>query len=456
MFKKSLLYVPAALLFLILPCAVSASTGGENDITHAVALFVLQLAVILAAAKIGGEICERFLKQPAVLGELMSGVAIGPFALGHLIHLPYFGSLFPMPQSKTVLVPVSVELYAFAQLAAVILLFMAGLETDLNRFLRYGFKATIIAIGGVIAPFVLGDWATVAFGLVDSYMAPEALFVGAIMTATSVGITARVLSDIGKLDTPEGVTVLAGAVVDDVLGILILAVVVAVTKMETSGGSISAGEIAIIGAKAVGFWLVVTGGGILLAGKIEKMLKKFKSSGSLIALGLSLCFLVSAAAEAFGLAMIIGAYSIGLALSKTEMAHDLEHALAPIYQFTVPAFFCVMGMMVNIPAMQGALIFGIALTLLAIVSKIGGCGLPAMAVGFNTIGAVRIGIGMLPRGEVALIVAGVGLAAGVIDAKIFGVAIMMTLITTLISPVFLVPLFKNEKSGLRKKVQQNT
>lgn len=442
------------LTFFLLSSSASASaTAAEgHDIVHAAAKFVLQLSFILLAAKVGGEICERFLKQPAVLGELVSGVIIGPFALGGLLNLPYFGAIFPVPDSLSG-VPVSTELYAFAQLAAVILLFMSGLETDLRQFLRYGLKATIIALGGVITPFVLGAWGTVVFGLAKSFMDPVALFVGATMTATSVGITARVLSDIKKLDTPEGVTILAGAVVDDVLGILVLAIVVSLSKVSAIGGEVSTAAIVKIGLKAVLFWLGVTGLGILFAEKIEKIFRKFTTSGSLVMLGLFLCFLISAIAEAFGLAMIIGAYSIGLALSETKMAKDLEHTMTPIYQFMVPVFFCVMGMLVNVEAMGGTLLFGIVLTILAIISKIFGCGLPALTVGFNLRGASRIGIGMLPRGEVALIVAGVGLANQVISQEIFGVSILMTLVTTLLAPIFLVKLFASGQSGLKAKTE---
>jgi Kef-type K+ transport system membrane component KefB len=298
----------------------------EHGITAIITKLVFQLSVIIFAAKVAGELCERYLKQPGVLGELAIGMAIGPYALGGLISLPLIGVLFSGAHGAGASnIPVSTELYAIAQIAAVILLFMAGLETDLNQFIRYGGSAAAVAVGGVIFPFVLGAWGTVLFGLAESFKDPEALFMGAIMTATSVGITARVLRDIGKLDTPEGVTILGGAVVDDVLGILILAIVVSIAQ----SGSFSLAKLGIIGIKAVGFWLGLTVTGILLAKKISSFLFSFRSGGAIVALALALAFLASALAEMFGLAMIIGAYSMGLALSDSPVKETLERRSWP-------------------------------------------------------------------------------------------------------------------------------
>ena len=423
--------------------------GEENhDIIHMITKLVMQLFVILLAAKIGGEICVRYLKQPSVLGELVMGMLIGPYALGHFISIPGLGILFSLPAPGT-LIPVSVELYSIAQIAVIILLFIAGLETDFKQFMKYAFPATIIAIGGVVFPFFFGAWATMVFiPDVTSIFDVRALFMGAIMTATSVGITARVLSDIGKLNTPEGVTILAGAVVDDVIGILILAVVVGLAK---SGGHVSGGEVAIIGVKAVGVWLGIMIIGLLLSKQIEKLLNWFKSEGAVVAVAMSFCFLASAVAELFGLAMIIGAYAFGLALSTREISKKLIHALEGVNQFLVPVFFVVMGMLVDFGAMSNAVTFGIVVSILAIIGKVFGCGIPALGVGFNIRGGWRVGMGMLPRGEVALIVAGVGLASGAVGLDIFGVSVMMTMVTTLMAPIFLVPLFKSGGPGTKEK-----
>lgn len=416
------------------------ASGGEG--VQAVALLVLQIAFILAAAKIVGEITERYLKQPSVLGELVAGMIIGPYALGG-ISIGSIGPLFPVHGT----IPVSDSLYALSEIAAIILLFMAGLETNLQQFFKYGLPATAIAIGGVIFPFAFGASLTAIWGITDAWTHPVALFMGSIMVATSVGITARILSDIGKLATPEGVTIIASAVVDDVLGILILAIVISIA----SSGTISAASLAIITVKAVGFWLVLTTVGILSSKKIAAMLRWFNTPGAAMCMALSLCFICAAMAQYFGLAMIIGAYVAGLALSSTQIAHHLNESLEPVYNFLVPIFFVVMGMMVNFKAMIPMLWFGIMISILAIISKVAGCGLPAMAVGFNKIGAFRIGIGMLPRGEVALIVASLGISHAIIPQDIYGVAVMMTFVTTLMTPIILVPLFLSGGSGTKEK-----
>jgi Kef-type K+ transport system membrane component KefB len=403
---------------------------------------VLQLGVILAVAKIFGEITERFLRQPGVLGELVGGMAIGPYALGN-VDLPLLGRLFPLEDMRPI--PVSNELYALAQLAAVLLLFIAGLETDFQQFFRFGIRAGTVAVGGVVLPFAFGALATVAFGLVRDALAPEALFMGAIMTATSVGITARVLSDLGRLNTPEGVTILGAAVIDDVLGILVLAIVLAI-----SGGDLSAGSILMVGARALGFWLVLLGVMVLIAGRFAVLVRWFHSSGSSLGLSLSLAFIGSALAQQFGLAMIIGAYSVGLALSRTDLGHALREPLQGVYHTLVPVFFVVMGMLVNFGAITQVIVFGLAISVLAVLGKVVGCGLPALAVGFSQMGALRVGIGMMPRGEVALIVAGVGIASGLINPALFGVSVMMTMVTTLLAPILLVPAFMAKAPGLRR------
>lgn len=405
----------------------------------------LQVAVLLVGARLLGELFERYLQQPAVLGELAGGILLGPYAFGGLLELPHVGPLFPPPPPGAVF-PVSPELNGLAQIGAILLLFRAGLDTDLGKFLRFGPRAFVIAAGGVVLPFALGAWATVAAGHAATIGDPVALFMGAIMTATSVGITARVLTDLGRLDTAEGVTILAAAVIDDVLGILVLAVVVSLG----TAGTASASEVAAIGARALGVWLGVTVVALAAAGAIERGLRWFKGELGPFAPTLALVLLVSALVELAGLAMIIGAYVIGLAIGKTGLRERVEHALPPVTAFLVPLFFAVMGTLVDFRAMAGALGFGILISALAVASKVFGCGSPALWLGFNRLGATRIGIGMLPRGEVALIVAGVGLAAGVIDGDIFGVSVLMTVVTTLMAPILLVPLFRSRASGLRR------
>lgn len=420
---------------------------GGDLIAQAVRL-VAQLAVILFAAKIGAEICERYLKQPAVLGELIAGVLISPFLFGG--YIPFFegGALFPQP-AQAIGIPIPAPLFAVAQLAAVILLFLAGLETDLKQFLKYALAATIVALGGVLIPFILGTYLTVVFGLAKHFYDPNALFVGSILTATSVGITARVLGDLGKLDTPEGVTILGAAVVDDVFGIIVLSIVIAIGVAEIHGTPINFKEIGILGFKAIGFWVALMVVGILGASFFEKFLHWFRTRGSIVPLALAVCFVAAFLAEWAGLAMIIGAYAIGLSLSSRPIAKELIESIEPVYHFLVPVFFVVTGMMVNLNSIGDLPLFAIAITIAAIVGKWLGCSSMALMTGFNVTGANRVGIGMIPRGEVALIIAQVGIAKGIIDQGIYGVAILMAFVTTLFAPLGLAPVFKSGVSGIR-------
>lgn len=415
--------------------------AGESSVTALVATLVLQLGVILIGAKLGGELAER-VRQPPVLGELVVGVALGPYLLGGLA-LPLLGRpLFPLTPAAAG-IPVSTELYAFAQVASVLLLFLVGLETDLGQFLRFGPSASLIGLGGIVLPVLAGVVAALFFGQASSPLDGSALFIGAVMAATSVGITARVLADLRRLDSAEGVTILAAAVVDDVLGILVLAIALGIGAR----GEVSLPEVGLIGVRAIGFWLLLTAAAILLARPISRLFLGFRTEGAGVALALGLAFLGAYLAESFGLALIIGAYSIGLGLSTTPLGKRIEPALRGVYQALVPVFFVVMGMLVDLPAMSAALAFGLAITLLAVVTKLLGTALPARLVGFTWWGAIRIGIGMVPRGEVALIIAGVGLTSGIIGTEIFGVAVMMTVVTTLLAPVLLVPAFQRGGPG---------
>ena len=430
---------------------------GEHARTGKIMLVLIQLAAMLAAAKLMGWLAE-LVKVPGVIGELLAGVLIGPYLLGHLIQIPigeHWAPLFPAPLAGEW--PLNDVVWAMAQLASIILLFVTGLHTDLQQFLKYVGPATLVAFVGLIVPFGLGFAAVYyvpAFkamaesGPTESAMIP-ALFVGAILAATSIGITARVLGDLGKLDTPEGVTILGAAVLDDVLGIIALAIVGGIA----SAGTVSAGAIGAIAGKAIGFWIGLTGVVLLLAKPIERFLTGIKYPGALVGLGMALAFVCSAAAESVGLAFIIGAYSVGLGLSRTDMAPKLMEKLEPIGDFVVPIFFAGLGMLVNVHAMfasWGVIAFGLVITIVAIIGKLVGCGAAALPMGFNNRGAYRIGLGMLPRGEVALIVAGIGLSRQLVGEVVFGVSIMMTLITTIVAPILLVPAFLRGGSGLRK------
>ena len=426
-----------------------ATQATEHGITELMMFLILQLSVIIVCAKIGGFLFNRFLKMPSVLGELAAGMLIGPYALGGRISLPGLGILFAEHDGFAA----SAELYGIATLASIILLFLAGLETDLTAFLRYSVVGSFVGLGGLGAAFLLGDLCAVVWpgNGIHSFMDPAALFMGVICVATSVGITARILAEKEKMASPEGVTILAGAVFDDVFGIVALAVVMGMANVQQGGGVVDWKAIGWIALKAIGFFVVVTSLGLAFSRKITAAIKQFKSREIMVAICFGLAMLMAGLAEMAGLAMIIGAYIMGLALSRTDLAYEIEGQLKGIYNILVPIFFCVMGMMVDFAAMKPVLAFGAVYSVLAVFSKVVGCGVPALLMKFNARGALRIGLGMLPRGEVALIVAGLGLASGVIDQGVFGVAIMMTVVTTMLAPPLLVKSFDGG-SGLREEM----
>ena len=440
---KKIKYIVLLLLIISVPLFAGTGEVEEENMPHLMTILVLQLAVIVVISRMLGFVFSRYLKQAQVLGWLLAGMIIGPFALGG-IYIPFLGSpLF------TAITP---QLNGFAVVASIVLLFIAGLETDLPTFIKFSGIGTAVGFGGVILSFALGDIAAVIFfPEIKSFMDPAALFMGTISTATSVGITAKILSEKRKMSSPEGVTILAGAVLDDVLGIILLAIVVGISSVSSSEGSINWGHIGIIAAKAFGFWLICTVLGIIFAPKITKGLKVFESMEAIAGIALGLALLLAGFAEMAGLAMIIGAYILGLSLSQTDIAHDLMENIQGVYKFLVPIFFCVMGMMVNFPKLHSVIIFGLIYSAIAMFAKIIGCGIPSLLMGFNLKGAFRIGAGMLPRGEVTLIIAGTGLYTGIIGEEMFGVAIMTLLTASIIAPPVLIKSFKGG-SGLRTKI----
>lgn len=420
--------------------------------TEAMLIFVLQLGVIIFAAKLGNIIFEK-LKLPGLLGELIVGIIIGPYLLGGIPLPGLKEGLFPIENNFAV----SKELYALCSLASIVLLFNVGLETDIKLFIKYSVAGSVVGIGGVLGSFLFGILAAYIYDvyIIKEYfniMDPQVLFLGVISTATSVGITARILSERKKLETPEGVSIIAAAVFDDVLGIICLAIVLSIVNSSKGLNKIDWNKIMIVGAKALIVWLSATLIGLTLSQKLSKTLKLFKHKTTIAIMSLGLALIVSGLFEEAGLALIIGAYVTGISLSNTDISILVREILHPISEFLIPIFFCVMGMLVNVKELinPNVLIFGSIYVLLAILGKVIGCGMPSFFFKFNPIGALRIGVGMVPRGEVALIIAGIGLASGFVKQEIFGVSIMMTLITTILSPLILVSLFNNPKPGSKR------
>ncbi len=462
---------------------------------------VFQIGVIIFAAKLGGSLFSIF-KLPSILGELGAGILIGPWALGGIgigdgvfrnglfngAALKAMNAAASGPASQmfgtiaghgVMFDATSPALYGIATLASIILLFLSGLETNLKMFLKYSFVGSLVGLGGVIFSFVFGDLCAVfllpkffpgAFGnlatmpIGQAIMQAAPMYMGIMSTATSVGITARILSERKKMDSEEGVTIMAGAVIDDVLGLIVLAIgngvigaTVAAAGTAGAGTGVPWEKIGMVAVKAFGVWLGATLIGVLIARKISWMLKLLKSPQAIATLAFGLSMILAGFFEFMGLAMIIGAYVTGLALSRTDLKHMIQETLAPVYTFLVPIFFCVMGMMVDVSALcsKPVLYFGAVYTALAIAAKVVGCALPSMFCGFNLLGGLRIGAGMVPRGEVALIIAGLGLSKGYLSPEIFGIGILMTLITTVIAPPCLVGLFIPKAAGIRHRRPSN-
>ncbi len=413
--------------------------------THLMTVLVLQVAVLTLAAQGMGFFFEKKLRQPRVLGELAAGMIVGPYALGR-IHIAFLHQpLFPVFPGETM--HVTPELYAVAVLASIILLFLSGLETDLPTFLRFSGVGSAVGLSGVVVSFLFGNLITVLLvPSVTSMMDPAALFLGTLSTATSVGITARILSERRRMSSPEGVTILAAAVLDDVIGIVLIAIVVAIGRL--GGGGIDWGRIGVVAAKAFGFWIVATAAGIAFAPRLVRGLKRLHSVDVIVGTSFGLALLLAGLAETVGLAMIIGAYVTGLALSHTDVADEIRERMHGLYHYLVPLFFAVMGMMVDFAAVARVFVFGLIFSAVAIAGKLVGCGLPALAFGFNRRGALRIGAGMLPRGEVTLIVAGIGLSAGIIGPELFGVSVMTLLVGSIVAPPALIAAFRGG-SGYR-------
>ena len=375
---------------------------------------LLGLVLVWLAAKVAGEAMER-VGQTAVLGELLAGVLIGPGVLG-LVHE-------------------SQALHALAELGVLILLFEVGLESDLGELLRAGLQATLVALVGVAVPFAVG------YGVMSwlGHPALLAVFVGATFTATSVGITARVLADLGRLGDRAARVVLGAAVVDDILGLIILAVVTGVAQT----GSVSLGAVGLLAAKAVVFLVAAVLVGVRLAPTLVRWVGRLRARGTLIVYSVVFAVALAAVADLIGLATIIGAFAAGLVLATTERREHIEERIKPVADLLVPVFFVTVGMKVQPVALnpfaEGAQ-FGVAvlLTGVAVASKLAA----GLAVYQRGVRRWPVAVGMVPRGEVGLIFAGAGLAAGVIAEDLYSALIVVVMLTTFAAPPWLKVLYR--------------
>jgi Kef-type K+ transport system membrane component KefB len=379
---------------------------------HTKLLFTL--FVMFVAAKLFAEIFER-LRQPAVAGEILAGVIIGPSVLNWV-----------QPSELT---------STLAEIGVIFLLFFVGLETKPGDIFRVGFRATMVAILGVIFPFAAGYALCYFWGQTNI----EAIFVGAAMVATSVGITARVLGQMKVLNAETSRIILGAAVIDDILGLLILAVVSSMAK-----GGVNYVHITTTAALAIGFTLLIALVGARTVNKIRHRVERLRVGQSYLVFGFSVCLGLGLVASYIGVAAIIGAFLAGMALSESTEGTDMPLQAEAVTEFLLPFFLTNIGMQLNLSAManRSVITLAILITLLACATKILGCGLAVFKMGSKK--ALQVGVGMMPRGEVGIVVAQIGLGLGTIGDAAYGVVLVMAIATTLIAPPLLVPLYKGE------------
>lgn len=378
---------------------------------------LLELFAIFVWAKIFGEVFER-LSLPAVLGEILAGIILGP----HAFHL----------------IQPSENVYAFAEIGAIFVLFTAGLETRPQDLLRVGRQSLGVAVAGVVAPFVLGF----LYMRLRGEAVHEAVFVAAAMVATSVAITARVLADLRVLDARFARIIMGAAVFDDILGMILLAVV---SGMATGGG-IRWWHLGLTFAEAVGFALFMIFVGPRIVRRVRPGLRHMSLQNAPLVLSLAICLLLSWAAARIGMAAIIGAFFAGLILADYAPEWGLQPRIHAINEFLAPFFFFTIGARLDIHLFSGNVLFdAFIISLLAVVSKVVGCGLPVLHEGRST--ALRVGIGMMPRGEVALIVALVGLQMNMVSQSAYAIVIFMTGFTTVLAPPLLRALLRGPAGG---------
>lgn len=383
-------------------------TATETDPT---AILIL-IAIAFVAAKVGGELGARLFGS-VLIGELIAGAIVGSHALGWIGEQPV--------------------LVGLSELGVVVLLFAVGLETEFSALRNVGVRGVIVGSVGIVLPFIAGA----ALALATGHATITALFVGTALVATSVGITARVLAELGLIGERESLIILAAAVVDDVLGLLVLAGVTSVGR-----GAFDVGHLALLLVETLVFiGLLLTVGRIGVATHGTKVRLLRIPHGALSA-ALVLCFGLAVAAGVIGLAAIVGAYLAGLLVAELSDELELKRDLEPIRSLLVPFFFVMTGARFDFASLlqPAGLAFGVVLTLLAIATKLIGCGLAMYGTSLRS--AVRVGVGMVPRGEVGLVVASLGLAAGVIDTTLYGSVLLMVAVTTLAAPLLIGPAFR--------------
>ncbi len=396
--------------------------------THPLQLLLL-LVIIIVVAKTAGAVSNKF-GQPAVFGEIAIGLILGPTALD-LLGLPVFSHAVGHGPSAVEPPSLLAEVTDLADIGVILLMFVAGMETDIDRLRKVGVVALSAAVGGVALPMLGGIAVAKFFGL--SWK--ESVFVGTILTATSVSISAQTLMELKALRSKEGSTIIGAAVIDDVLGVIVLSLVIAFSLVGGGG----ARDVAVTVFAMLGFFVVSIMLGMKYLERITKSVVKVPASQALMAFVLVITFFYAWAAEYLGqVAAITGSYIAGVLFARTKFREKIDEGIHPItYSMFVPVFFVSIGLRANGRELSGALMFTVLIVLVAIVAKVLGCAVGSRVAGFSSIESVRVGVGMVSRGEVGLIVASVGLTYGIIERDVFSMMIIMVLVTTMVTPLLL-------------------
>jgi len=398
---------------------------------------LISLAVLLFAAKIFAEIFNK-LRLPVVLGELTAGIIMGPFAFGSI---PIFDGKPLVILNETVL--------QIGEIAGIVILFIAGLEITPREFLRGGAASFTIGACGVIVPFFLGYYIFTIYGL----QGLQAILVSTALTATSVAITVSVITELGKMQTKEAKIILGAAIVDDILAIAVLSVVV--TMVQTGNMAPNIIDILFLILKILGIFVALLIGAIIIIPRLLHAERLWKARGSIEGIVTASFFGASAIAAAVGLSPIVGAFSVGMAVASTKIIKRVEEYVDKLEIIFAPLFFAIIGAQVNLTGVNLDVLYlsGIII-IVAIVSKLAGCGLPALMFLRNKSKAMKVGIGMISRGEVGLIVAGIGVTSGVLSSNIYTTVIIMVAVTTLVTPVWLKRAYSKEPPDVNDNSQK--
>jgi Kef-type K+ transport system membrane component KefB len=379
---------------------------------------VISISILICVARFLSGIFVK-LKLPEVLGELFAGIILSPYAIGGL------------KIAGIQLVDLNEYVLAFAEIGAILLLFIAGLEVGFAQFKATGFEAAIIGSLDVITSFFLGFYVMLFLG----YSWNSSLTIGAVLTATSIAITMKTLEEIGKLTSREGTLMINSAVIDDVLGLIVLTIVLSIIS---SGIIPSPLNLVLILLKAVLFWFLLTMAIVFLAPRFISIAARWEAKGTVEAVSTAICFGSAIGAASIGLSPIVGSYAAGMALAESHIITRIKEYIEKLAMVFSPIFFAVIGAQFNIKALTMNTVFiTIILLSIAVLSKLIGCGLPAIALLKNSKQGLRIGIGMISRGEVSLIIAGIGITSGLITQELYAAIITTVILTTIIVPIAL-------------------